>query len=60
MLTIALLCSGTRAIHGVAMRTFTIDPDNNITVLAEVPEGTDRSTVFSTERELAKIVADWP
>jgi hypothetical protein len=42
------------------MRTFTIDSDNNITVLAEVPEGTDRSTVFSTEKELTKIIADWP
>ncbi|MBZ5604450.1 MAG: DUF3489 domain-containing protein [Acidobacteriia bacterium] len=42
------------------MRAFTIDSDNNITVLAEVPEGTDRSTVFSTEKEFAKIIADWP
>jgi hypothetical protein len=45
---------------GVVMATFTIDPDNNITVLAQVPAGTDRSTTFSTERELAKLIADWP
>ncbi len=47
-------------IHGVAMRTFTIDPDNNITVLAEVPAGTDRSTTFTNEKEMAKLTADWP
>jgi hypothetical protein len=45
---------------GVVMATFTIDPDNNITVLAQVPAGTDRSTTFSTEKELAKLIADWP
>jgi hypothetical protein len=45
---------------GVVMATFTIDPDNNITVLAQVPAGTDRSTTFSTERELAKLITDWP
>jgi hypothetical protein len=33
---------------------------NNITVLAQVPAGTDRSTTFSTEKELAKLIADWP
>jgi hypothetical protein len=41
-------------------RMFTIDPDNNFTVLAEVPAGTDRSTVFSTEKELAKLISNWP
>jgi hypothetical protein len=41
------------------MRTFTIDPDNNITVLAEVP-GADRSTTFTNEKEMAKLTADWP
>jgi hypothetical protein len=45
---------------GVVMATFTIDPDNNITLLAQVPAGTDRSTTFSTEKELAKLIADWP
>lgn len=44
----------------VAMNTFTIDPDNNITVLAEVPAGIDRSTTFASEKELAKLTAEWP
>jgi|HubBroStandDraft_4_1064222.scaffolds.fasta_scaffold1249873_1 hypothetical protein len=38
------------------MSTFTIDPDNNITALVEVPADADRSTTFSTEKELAKLV----
>lgn len=42
------------------MSTFTIDPDNNITVLAEVPAATDRANTFSSEKELAKLIADWP
>ena len=42
------------------MTAFTIDPDNNITALVEVPTGTDRSTTFSSEKELAKLIADWP
>ena len=46
--------------NGVAMNTFTIDPDNNITVLAEVPAGLDRSTTFASEKELAKLTAEWP
>ena len=42
------------------MSTFTIDPDNNITALVEVPAGADRSNTFSSEKELAKLIADWP
>jgi hypothetical protein len=42
------------------MSTFTIDPDNNITALVEVPADADRSTTFSTEKELAKLVGEWP
>jgi hypothetical protein len=42
------------------MSTFTIDPDNNITALVEVPADADRSTTFSTENELAKLVGEWP
>jgi hypothetical protein len=42
------------------MPSFTIDPDNNFTALIEVPAGADRSTVFSTAKELAKLIADWP
>ena len=42
------------------MTTFTIDTDNNITAFAaaeQVPEGQDR---FATEKEFAKLSADWP
>ena len=42
------------------MSTFTIDPDNNIKALVEVPAGADRSNTFSSEEELAKLIADWP
>jgi hypothetical protein len=42
------------------MPTFTIDPDNNITALVEVPADADRSTTFSSEKELAKLIADGP
>ena len=42
------------------MTTFSIETDNNITAFAaaeQVPEGQDR---FATEKELAKLTADWP
>ena len=42
------------------MTTFTIDTDNIITAFAaavQVPEGQDR---FATEKEFAKLSADWP
>jgi hypothetical protein len=42
------------------MTTFTIDTDNNITAFTaaeQVPEGQDR---FATEKEFAKLSADWP
>ncbi len=42
------------------MTTFSIDQDNNITAFAaaaQVPEGHDR---FATEKEFAKLSADWP
>ena len=42
------------------MTTFSIDTDNNITAFAaaeQVPEGQER---FATEKEFAKISADWP
>lgn len=42
------------------MSTFTIDPDNNITALVEVPAGADRPNTFSSEKELAKLIAGWP
>ena len=42
------------------MSAFTIDADNNITALVEVPADADRSTMFSNEKELAKSVGEWP
>ena len=42
------------------MRLFAIDNDNNITAFpaaVQVPEGQQR---FATEKELAKLAADWP
>ena len=42
------------------MTTFTIDKDNNITAHAEVPAGADPGQSFSTEKELAKVTAEWP
>jgi Protein of unknown function (DUF3489) len=39
---------------------FTIDTDNNITAHAELPEGADASQSFTTQKELAKLTADWP
>jgi hypothetical protein len=42
------------------MSTFTIDPDNNITALVEVPAGAERPNTFSSEKELAKLIAGWP
>ena len=40
------------------MTTFTIDDHNNITALAEAPA--DASNTFSSQKELAKLTADWP
>ncbi len=49
-----------RAMNGVAMATFTIDSDNNITAHAGLPAGADESQSFTTQKELAKLTADWP
>jgi hypothetical protein len=42
------------------MPTFTIDPDNNITALIEVPAGASPENAFSSEKELAKLTTEWP
>ena len=42
------------------MTTFTIDTDNNITAHAEQPANADINQFFATEKELAKLAADWP
>jgi hypothetical protein len=48
------------AAQGETMPTFTIDPDNNITALGEVSADTGPDHAFSSEKELAKLTADWP
>jgi len=42
------------------MATFTIDSDNNITAHAELPAGADESQSFTSQKELAKLTAEWP
>jgi hypothetical protein len=40
------------------MTTFTIDSDNNITALLKAPA--DPTNTFGSEKDLAKLTADWP
>ena len=42
------------------MVTFTIDSENNIIAHAGVPASADPQQLFATEKELAKLAADWP
>jgi hypothetical protein len=42
------------------MPTFSIDPDNNITALLEVPADARPEYAFSTEKELVQLTVDWP
>ena len=42
------------------MATFTIDTENNIAARAEVPAGSDNLEMFASEKELAKLAAEWP
>jgi hypothetical protein len=42
------------------MATFTIDSDNNIMAHAELPAAADQSQVFTNQKELAKLTAEWP
>src|SRR5580704_5759526 len=46
--------------NGVAMTTFTIDSDNNITAHAGLPASADNLQSFATAKDLAKLAADWP
>ncbi len=39
---------------------FTIDAENNITVIAGLPAEADESQSFSTAKDLAKLTAEWP
>src|SRR5258706_13678715 len=43
-----------------AMATFTIDTDNNIAAHAAVPANLENQQAFATEKELAKLSAEWP
>ena len=43
------------------MKTFTIDENNNITVLGTKEEATGANGLaFSSQKELAKLSAEWP
>src|SRR5258707_12189833 len=42
------------------METFTIDSEDNIAAHAGVPANTDNLQAFATEKELAKLSAEWP
>ena len=42
------------------MATFTIDTDNNIAAHAAVPANLENQQAFATEKELAKLSAEWP
>jgi hypothetical protein len=42
------------------MATFTIDSENNIAAHAAVPTNLENAQAFATEKELAKLAAEWP
>ena len=42
------------------MATFTIDTENNIAAHAAVPAHIENMEAFATEKELAKLSAEWP
>ena len=53
------------AMNGVAMATYTIDTDNNITAFAVLEDALNHRVgtiegAFSGEKELAKLSAEWP
>jgi hypothetical protein len=41
--------------NGVAMNTFTINAENNIAALSELPAGAAPNNAFASEKELAKV-----
>ena len=53
-----------RAMNGVAMNTFTIDANNNITAFASLDEARaakiHTAEYFGSSQELAKLVGSWP
>jgi len=59
------LASGAgRVMNGVAMNTFTIDANNNITAFASLDDARaakiNNAEYFGSSQELAKLVASWP
>src|SRR5690348_16232528 len=42
------------------MATFTIDSENNIAAHAAIPTNLENAQAFATEKELAKLAAEWP
>ena len=42
------------------MATFTIDSENNIAAHASVPTNLENAQSFASEKELAKLAAEWP
>jgi hypothetical protein len=42
------------------MTTFVFDTDNNIAAYAEAPANANEITAFASQKELAKLTADWP
>jgi len=42
------------------MATFTIDTDDDIAAYAAVPANLENAQAFATEKELAKLSAEWP
>jgi hypothetical protein len=62
--TIDLAFGSNRAMNGVAMNTFTIDANNNITAFASLDEARaakiHNAEYFGSSQELAKLVGSWP
>jgi hypothetical protein len=62
--TIDLAFGTNRAMNGVAMNTFTIDANNNITAFASLDEARaakiHNAEYFGSSQELAKLVQSWP
>ncbi len=62
--TIDLAFGENRAMNGVAMNTFTIDANNNITAFASPVEAhaakIHSAEYFGSPQELAKLVGSWP
>jgi hypothetical protein len=61
---IDLAFGATGVMNGVAMNTFTIDANNNITAFASLDDARAAkihdAEYFGTSQELAKLVASWP